>query len=148
VTVTTASFRQTLPEFTDASLYDGNFVIPFYINLAVNCFQNALRWDPNCIDYGTCLFVAHHLVLEARAAQTAAVGGIPGTVEGVRTAKSVDKVAIGYDAETVTLNAQASFWNMTNYGIRFLQLTRMFGAGGYQLGGPCGVGSVYTLGPL
>jgi hypothetical protein len=137
--VTVASFRQQFPEFTDASVYDGGLITTF-VNLAVNCFQNALRWDVNCIDYGTGLFVAHHLVLQARANQTADVGGIPGTVQGVITSKSVDKVAVGYDTKSVTL-ADAPFWNMTTYGLRFMQLTRMFGMGGVQLGAPNSFGS-------
>lgn len=108
-----------------------------FINLAA-AFQNPNRWDPLVIDYGAGLFVAHHLVLEARNAATANAGGIPGTVEGVRTAKSVDKVAISYDAQSVALEG-AAFWNMTSYGIRFYQLTRAYGTGGAQLGaGPAG----------
>lgn len=147
MSLVTASFRKSFPEFTDPGDYDGD-LITMFINLAVSAFQNALRWDPNVIDYGTGLFVAHHLVLQVRANQTADAGGIPGTVEGVRTNKSVDKVAVGYDVDTVTL-ADAAFWNMTTYGIRFLQLTRMFGAGGYQLGAPCGVGTpMLFLDPL
>ena len=138
--VTIASFRQSFPEFADPGVYDGG-LITMFTDLAVNAFQNAARWDPNVIDYGTGLFVAHHLVLQARASQTADVGGIPGTVEGVRNNKSVDKVAVGYDVDSVTLNEQASFWNMTTYGIRFLQLTRAFGSGGYQLGGPSNFGA-------
>lgn len=140
MTVTAASFRQDFPEFADPGVYDGNLITTF-ISLAVNCFQNAMRWDVNCIDYGTGLFTAHHMVLQARANQTADVGGIPGTVQPVQSSKSVDKVAVGYDVESATLNGQASFWNMTTYGIRFLQLTRAFGSGGYQLGAPCSIGA-------
>jgi hypothetical protein len=137
MTVTVASFRQSFPEFTDPEIYDGGYITNVLLPLAL-AFQNARRWDVLTIDYGTGLFVAHYLVLEARAAATTAAGGIPGTVEGIRTAKSVDKVAISYDANTVALEG-AAFWNMTTYGIRFYQLTRAYGTGGVQVGaGPAG----------
>ena len=137
MTVTVSSFRQSFPEFTDPGDYDGDFIGNVLLPLAL-AFQNPNRWDPLTIDYGTGLFVAHYLVLQARASGTVAAGGIPGTVEGIRTAKSVDKVAISYDANTVALEG-AAFWNMTTYGIRFYQLTRLYGTGGAQIGaGPAG----------
>lgn len=136
MTVTVTSFRKDLPEFTDPGRYDGNLITTF-IALA-SAFQNTFRWDPLTIDYGTQQFVAHHLVLQARNNATADASGIPGTVEGVRTTKTVDKVTVGYDVESVTLK-DAAFWNMTTYGIRFLQLTRAYGSGGFQVGaGPAG----------
>lgn len=134
MTVTVTSFRQTFPEFVDPETYDTT-QITFLITLSA-AFQNAARWDPLTIDYGTGLFIAHYLVLEARAKATSDAGGIPGTVEGIRTAKSVDKVAISYDAQSVALEG-AAFWNMTTYGIRFYQLTRMYGTGGAQVGIGC-----------
>jgi Protein of unknown function (DUF4054) len=147
VAVTVATFRQSFPEFAGPDVYDGGLITAF-IAMATSAFQNLLRWDPNVVDYGTGLFVAHHMVLQARASQTADAGGIPGTVQGVINNKSVDKVAVGYDVESVVL-ADAPFWNMTTYGIRFLQLTRMFGMGGAQLGIPCFVGTpTLFLGPL
>lgn len=147
MSVTVASFRQSFPEFFDPSLYDANSITAF-INLGV-AFQNPARWDPLTIDYGTGLFVGHNLVLQARASAAAKAGGIPGTVEGVRTQKSVDKVAVGYDVNSV-IEKDASWWNMTTYGIRFIQLTRAYGAGGFQLGlQDTGIGTPQLfLGPL
>lgn len=139
MTVTVASFRDRFKQFADPSIYDGDD-ITFYLGLGV-AFQNPDRWDPLTIDYGTCLFVAHNLVLDARANATANAGGIPGTVEGVRTQKSVDKVAVGYDVNSVIAEG-AGWWNMTTYGIRFIQLTRMYGAGGAQVNG-CGGGFLF-----
>lgn len=136
MSVTIASFRETFPAFTDPGTYTDD-AITLFLNLSV-AFQNLNRWDPLVVDYGTQLFIAHHLVLDARNNATVGAGGIPGTVEGVRTAKSVDKVAISYDANSVTLK-DAAFWNMTTYGIRFWQLVRTYGAGGFQVGaGPAG----------
>jgi len=139
VSVTVISFRGDLPEFKDPSVYPDSMVNR-YITLGVN-FQNQYRWDPSIIDYGTELFVAHNCVLDARNQAAATAGGIPGTVQGVQTSKGVDKVNVSYDVEKVTLE-NGSFWNMTTYGVRFLQLSRMYGSGGYQVGtGPCGTGS-------
>jgi len=78
------------------------------------------------------LITAHQLVLSARDQLAASVGGIPGEVKGPTTSKSVDKVSVGYDASAVTLD-DAGFWAMSAYGLRFLTLARMMGAGGLQL---------------
>jgi hypothetical protein len=132
VTVTVASFRQNFPEFTDPSIYDANLITTF-IALGV-VFQNQCRWDAAVIDYGTGLYVAHNMVLQARADAAARVpGGIPGTVQGVQSSKSVDKVSVGYDTAAVTLE-DGAYWNSTTYGIRFLQLSRAYGSGGAQIG--------------
>jgi len=141
MTVTVTSFRQDMPEFTDPSVYSAA-MITRYINLGVN-FQNQYRWDPSIIDYGTELFVAHNCVLDARNTAAVAAGGIPGTVQGVQTSKGADKVNVSYDTQAVTLE-NGEFWNMTTYGIRFLQLSRQYGTGGMQIGtGPCGSGAPY-----
>lgn len=138
MTVTVSSFRQSFKAFSAPDKYeDGD--IENYIALAV-LFQNQYRWDPATIDYGTGLFVAHNLVLDARANAAARAGGVPGTVQGVQNSKSVDKVAVGMDANSV-IEKDAGWWNMTTYGIRFIQLTRAYGAGGIQVGsGPAGCG--------
>lgn len=134
--LTVDSFRQTFPEFTDPEKYKAN-QIQLFITLGAS-FQNLFRWDPNAVDYGAGLFVAHHMVLEARNSATSSAGGIPGTVQGVINNKSVDKVSVAYDVDSV-VEKDASFWNMTTYGIRFYQLTRAYGSGGYQVGaGPAG----------
>jgi len=139
MTVTVASFRGDLPEFTDPQVYP-NAMINRYITLGV-AFQNSFRWDPAIIDYGTELFVAHNCVLDARNSAASAAGGIPGTVQGVQASKGVDRVNVTYDTAAVTLE-NGSFWNMTTYGIRFLQLARQYGSGGLQVGtGPCGLGA-------
>ncbi len=140
MSVTSTTFRQDLPEFKDPSTYP-DAMVNRYITLGV-AFQNQYRWDPAIIDYGTELFVAHNCVLDARNIAASGAGGIPGTVQGVQTSKSVDKVAVSYDVERVTLE-DGAFWNMTTYGVRFLQLSRQYGSGGVQIGtGPCGAGAL------
>jgi uncharacterized protein DUF4054 len=128
--ITPASFRQQFPAFADVDVYD-DIQITLFIGVAGNLLD-ANRWD-TLLDYGTALFVAHHLVLAARDEATVAVGGIAGAVQGILTAKAVDKVSASYDASSVSLE-DGNFWNMTRYGIEFLRYARQFGAGGFQLG--------------
>lgn len=129
--VTPASFRQQFPAFRDPGVYEDG-PISLYIQVAGNLLD-ANRWD-TLLDYGTMLFVAHHLVLAARDDATVAAGGIGGDVKGILTAKSVDKVAASYDASSVSIE-DGDFFNMTRYGIEFLRLAKQFGAGGVQITG-------------
>lgn len=127
--MTPAEFRAILPEFSCTSSYPDT-QIQFWIDFA-GVMVNAERWD-TLVDQGTAYLTAHHLAISKRDQAAAEGGGIPGAVNGVVTAKSVDKVSVSYDASTVTL-ADAGFWNMSSYGIRFVQLARMVGAGGVQM---------------
>ncbi len=127
--LTPAQFRSQFPEFACTSTYQ-ELQIEFWLGLAA-VMLNADRWG-DTLDYGTALFVAHHLATGQRDADMASAGGVPGTVNGPQTAKSVDKVSASYDSASVTLE-NAGFWNATSYGIRFLQLARWAGAGGIQL---------------
>lgn len=129
--VTPESFRQTIKGFADPLKYS-DIAISALVTAAVTLL-NANRWDPGVIDYGTCLFVAHHLVLQERDIAVTAAGGIAGSVQGVIQGKQVDKVQVSYNTQAV-VNEGASYWNMTTYGIRFYQLARMMGAGGIQIG--------------
>lgn len=129
MSVTPASFRGHFPEFADATAYpDGT--VAFYIGLAGGLLP-ADRWGDS-LDYGTELFTAHHLAIEAKEARSAAAGAIPGTLTGPQASKSVDKVSVSYNTQAVALT-DGGFWNLTTYGLRFFQLARMIGAGGYQL---------------
>lgn len=135
--VTPESFRQLFREFAEPDTAPDD-AITFYVTLAGNFLNGSTssvgqRWDPTTLDYATGLFVAHHLALSQRAIATAQAGGIPGDVKGPATAKAVDKVSQSYDSKAVTWENEA-FWNQTQYGIRLIDLARMFGAGGVQLG--------------
>lgn len=124
-------FRTDFPEFTDATMYpDGS--VTFWLNVASISLPEA-RWGA-WWSLGQELFVAHHLVLAARAVNDASLGITPGEVDGPATAKSVDKVSVSKDASAVTLE-DGGFWNMTRYGIQLLQFARMCGTGGMQFGG-------------
>lgn len=139
--ITPPVFRQNFNAFADPGIFDDNS-IKLYLGIAGNLINDD-RWgsngdevlDVNGIittmgtkDYGICLFTAHHLVLMARDNTAIRGGGLPGMVEGIRNAKSVDKVSAGYDTTMVSIN-KGDFWNMTQYGIRFLHLAKMMGAG-------------------
>ena len=134
MSVTPASFRQTFPEFKDAGVYT-DIQITAYTTLAGNLLD-PVRWGV-ILDYGTSLYVAHRLALSRRDQLTQRVGGVPGEVKGPATAKSVDKVSGSFDSASVTLEDQGQ-WNLTRYGIEFMQLARQFGSGGMQISGACG----------
>ncbi|WP_371355587.1 DUF4054 domain-containing protein [Pseudomonas chlororaphis] len=124
-----AQFRQDFPEFTDTTIYKDSA-----INLWLALGEKTLAPDRWCdyLDLGLELFIAHNLSLAAGRELAAAVGGTPGQVKGPLTSKSVDKVSAGYDTGAVALQ-DGGFYNLTTYGIQFLQLARMVGTGGIQL---------------
>jgi hypothetical protein len=124
-----ATFRQTFPEFNDPAVFTDD-VLNFWAGLAAS-FINICRWG-TAADYGIGLFISHHLVISIRDQDAAESGGEPGKVVGVLTSKAVDKVSASYDAGSVT-NQDAGFWNMTTYGIRFYNMSRLMGAGGMQV---------------
>ncbi|KAF1069148.1 MAG: hypothetical protein GAK45_01169 [Pseudomonas citronellolis] len=124
-----AKFRQDFSEFVDPDKYPDS-VVNFWLSLA-SVTLPADRWC-DYLDAGIELFTAHNLALAAGNQATAAVGGTPGQVKGPLTAKAVDKVSAGYDSGAATLE-DGGFFNLTTYGIQFLQLARMIGSGGIQL---------------
>lgn len=127
--VDAAKFRADFPEFSDATKYP-NAIVNFWLDLAGKTLPPD-RWC-DYLDAGTELFVAHNLALAAKNQASAAVGGVPGEVKGPLTGKSVDKVSASYDAGSVAIK-DGGFFNLTTYGIQFLQLSRMIGSGGIQL---------------
>lgn len=127
--MTPATFRAAFPEFSDAVIYPDPQVSQ-WLTVAAK-MVNADRWD-DLTDLGQQLFTAHHLAMAIADQKTAAAGGVPGKVSGALNSKAVDKVSASYDVSAVTY-ADAGFWNMTSYGIRFYAFMMMFGAGGIQL---------------
>lgn len=124
-----ATFRQDYPEFGSTSDYP-DAQVNLWLSMAAKML-NADRWG-DILDLGLCLYTAHHLALGRRDVIAAASGGIPGSIQGVLTSKSVDKVSAAYDASSIT-NPEAGFWNGTIYGVRLYNLARLMGAGGVQL---------------
>ena len=124
-----AQFRTEFPEFTDTTRYPDSSVTA-WLTGAVS-LVNADRWGV-LADLGQALVAAHHLVIGARDQQAAAVGGVPGTMTGPQSSKSVDKVSASYDTGAASLEG-GGFWNLTSYGVRYLTLARTMGAGGFQI---------------
>lgn len=122
-------FRTDFPEFADTAKYPDSRV-NFHIGIATTRL-NVCRWA-DMLDYGIELYVAHHLVLSARNQAAAALGGLPGVGNGVIASKAVDKASVGFDTHAGTIEDGAD-WNLTTYGIEFLQLSRMAGAAGVQV---------------
>lgn len=122
-------FRQDFPEFADVTKYP-DYAVNLWLSLASTTLP-ADRWC-DYLDIGMELFTAHNLALAAGNQATAAVGGAPGQVKGPLTSKAVDKVSVGYDSGAAALE-DGGFFNLTTYGIQFLQLARMIGSGGIQL---------------
>ena len=127
------TFLGEFPEFSNPVQYPVAQV-QMYLNVATAMLRTD-RWDPALINYGYGLVIAHHLAISSRDQATAAVGGTPGLFTGPTNAKAVDKVSVSYDNGLSALDG-AGHWNITTYGIKFLQLARMMGAGGIQIGYP------------
>lgn len=120
-----SEFRSTLPEFSDASQY-GDSQIESLIDLADELMVSK-RWKGAIKERATALFVAHHLVIDSQNN----AGGSPGSIQGPVQHKSVGGVDVDYNLEYV-MHDNGSYWNTTNYGIQFLRLARMIGAGPVQ----------------
>ncbi|HEP6427740.1 DUF4054 domain-containing protein [Burkholderia cenocepacia] len=124
-----SQFRQSFPEFNDTTTYPDSLV-QFWMTVAVS-LVNAERWG-ELTDLGVALVTAHHLALAVKDQKMAAVGGVPGQVTGPQSSKAVDKVSASYDTSAVAIK-DGGFWNATMYGVRYLSLAMMMGAGGMQL---------------
>ncbi|MDN7609903.1 DUF4054 domain-containing protein [Burkholderia multivorans] len=124
-----SQFRQSFPEFNDTTTYPDS-LIQFWMTVAVS-LVNADRWG-DLTDLGIALVTAHHLALAVNDQKMADVGGVPGQVTGPQSSKAVDKVSASYDTAAVAIK-DGGFWNATMYGVRYLSLAMMMGAGGMQL---------------
>lgn len=128
--ITVADFRTNFPEFANSTKYP-NAQIQFYLDLGLKLLTSE-RWVVSELqDYALQLFVAHQITLAAQRARAAATGGAPG-VAGVVASKAVDKVSVSYDT-AASLVKDAGHWNLTSYGLQFIDLVRTIGSGGIQL---------------
>lgn len=140
MTVTPKTFRENFPEFKDIDQYTDSG-IQYYVNVATNLsgtgrgMFRASLWK-SALDTGVELFVAHNMVLEARAQAEANNGAVPGVSTGAISDKSVDKVRVGYDTAG-SAEEGAGHWNLTVYGTRLKRLINMFGMGPITIGGGC-----------
>lgn len=132
MTVTVASFRAAFPAFKDEALYLTPQV-DFWLAIALKR-HNAERWG-DLLDFGVQLFTAHNLALEYNATRAQAAGQGAGAVMGALTSVSADGVGWTRDAGAA-MNPKDGHWNLTSYGIRWLDMARMMGAGGLLVGMP------------
>ncbi len=151
MSITAAQFRGNFPEFMNQAVYPTSEV-DFYLNLGT-LLLNIERWG-NLFDFGQQLFVAHNLALEFTAKKNAATGGNPGEVAGPKTAASVDKVSYSRNPGLV-MNPANGHWNLTTYGLRYINLVKLVGAGPIYIGAPgpneCAPGGAWfgpILGPM
>lgn len=124
--MTPDQFRADFPEFANVSDAQINFWLT-----VLTAIGDPARWD-ELTNIGIELLTANQLAIALRDQKTGAAGGATGGVSGPVSSKSVDKVSVSYNT-VGTQYADAAFWNLTSYGVRYLALARMFGAGGYQL---------------
>lgn len=129
--VTVASFRADFPEFADATRYPDTRV-QFWLTLAYKRL-NVVRWA-DLLDYGVELFTAHNLALAPRLGAGGSAGA-PGLTTGLQTSKSVGSVSVSYDVSTGVVEGGGN-WNLTAYGVQWLQLAGIVGAGPLQVGTP------------
>lgn len=132
MTVNAASFRATFPDFTDATKFPDPEV-DFWLGLGL-LLLSAGRWG-NLLDYGLQLFVAHNLSLQATSSKASAGGQSPGQIQGPLTSASVDKVSYSRDPGSA-MDPANGHWNLSTYGLRYIRLVNMVGAGPLQVGVP------------
>lgn len=129
LTLTSAIFRTTLPEFANPVEFP-DAQITSWIGIISNMI-NVSRWA-SLANLGASLLVAHNLTLGARDQAAALAGGAPGELTGAVSAKGIDKVSVSYDTAAAAM-PDAGDLALTSYGIRYLRLARQVGAGGTQL---------------
>jgi|SRR6185369_1521408 len=151
--VTPQSFRQTFRMFKNPDVAPDDAIV-YYTTLAMNALAGSTmgtRFDAISLDRAVSLYVAHSLTLDAR--DIDAIGGgqnqtptgaVPGEIKGPATTKTVDKVSVSFDTKAVSWEDEA-YWNQTRFGVELVNMIRMFGAGGIQLGTP-GAGDVDSVG--
>lgn len=101
-------------------------MLNFWSSVAVE-LVDVSRWG-NLYDQGISLFVAHNLAIQKKNMS----GGIPGSVTGAVSGKTVGRVSVSYDNAVAAIK-DGGQWNLTVYGMQYLQLARMIGVGGVQL---------------
>jgi hypothetical protein len=146
MTVTVASFRTVFPAFADAGAYRDD-AISFWLGIAGMMLTD--RWGSPAptpalpltamVDWGTVLYVAHHLALEDQANKAASRGATPGVQKGAIASDSANGVTRSYNVEA-GLELDAGHWGQTIYGNRFLALVKMVGMGPVTIGGGPGYG--------
>lgn len=134
MTISVEQFRADFPAFanndTSPEAYPDEAVL-MYAKIAP-LFLDATRWG-DAYTIGQELFIAHNLVLDGMGNVEGARTGLVGFAKGPVSSEGGDKVSVSYDT-AAAMEKDAGHWNLTTYGLRFRQLSRMFGAGAVQVG--------------
>jgi Protein of unknown function (DUF4054) len=131
VAVTTTTFRESFPEFTDTLVFPEPQVA-FWITLAGK-MVGVDRWG-DLADYGVMLLVAHNLVTSAADVQASAMGGLPGNASnGAISSQSAGGLSFSRDVSSASEQGAGNY-NTTTYGTRYIRLARLVGAGPVQVG--------------
>lgn len=130
MTVTVESFRAAFPAFAVKATYPDPELV-FWLGLGLK-LMNVDRWG-DLLDYGQMLFAAHNLSLEFNAKNASRNGQNPGQVLGALSSGTVDKVSYSRDTSSV-MDPKNGHWNLSIYGIRYIRLVGMIGAGPVQVG--------------
>jgi hypothetical protein len=137
--LTSDQFRTDYPEFLSVEKYTTN-AIDRWLHIGRMSF-NRHRWgEPapfgsplSWFDFVVELFVAHHLVLQRRSQERAALGGPPGAQVGVMSSVGANGANVTYDT-SVAINPDDGQWNLTDYGIQLVYWIRLAGMGPVQIG--------------
>ena len=125
-------FIAAFPEFTNQQVFP-QAQVSIWTPVAYEQL-NSTRFG-NQLGLAAMLFVAHNLVLSARAAASVNAGQIPGEGRGVVATKTVGPVSVTYDAASITSEG-AGMWNSTSYGQRLYKLMQAYGGGPLYAPGP------------
>lgn len=140
--VTPQQFLEDFPEF---GYKQGQYPvgrIQFWLNLAYLRLP-ACVWN-ELLNAGVELYVAHNLVLEKQASDAGKKGGSPGQATGPINSKSVDKVSVGYDTASASIDGAGNY-NLTTFGTRFYELVMIVGTTAITInGGTEGAGFILT----
>ena len=128
--ITSQQFRMDYPEFASTSIFPSS-QIDYWLTMGYS-FLNADRWGDQ-LTVGVELFAAHNLSLEGKAQLDAKDNGVPGYSPGLIIAKTVGPVGIKYENK-VTQENNSGHWGFTIYGLRFIRIARLMGAGPMQIG--------------
>ncbi len=116
--VTTASFKASFTEFATTADASVNLWLP-----VAQAMVDPDKWD-TLADVGVSLALAHYLKTGG--------GGSKAGPAGILSSKAAGPVSGSYDTASVAFEGGGDF-NQTGYGLKFLKLARMFGAGGLQV---------------
>lgn len=108
-------FLEQFPQFTDLNEFPQE-TITFWDDFSTK-FLNQMKWGKFYVQ-GRSLLLAHNLTL----------ANLHGHVSGLNTSKSVDSVSASYDVGNI-VGKDYKLYNRTIYGIQFMQLSKIIGAG-------------------